>query len=645
MTPARFPFRLGQNRASGIPRVGDVRAAEARLRDQNLWSAYQSRRYRNFGRTQLTEGHQTLAEAVALMSLAVQAEGGPVPYDVQIEAALRMAVGQAVEMGTGEGKTYAIVLASAALAMNGEAVHVLTANDYLAERDANVARSARIRLGLACGHVGAGLPDPQRRQVYARDIVYATADQVAFDCLRDGLALQKHEASPLRHGRPPRPLNHRYGFALIDELDHLLIDEAVTPLALAEAAEGEESPDAKIVRLAAERAAELHAEAHWRQEASTRRIALTDEALAYLRERPLAPEIACQLRQPWPEYVRQAIQARQGFARDVDYVVRGREVWPIDLATGRLQPDRHWQRGLHQAIQCKEALPLTPPPQAVAQTTRMRFFSRYHQIAGCSGTLGEASGELKRVYGLDSHRIAPRVPSQLQIWPTAGFATAEQKWNAIVEETAACHQHGRPVLLGTESIRESQTLAHRLEQANLPVQLLNGVQSADEASVIARAGRRGAITIATDMAGRGTDIPLDEAAVAFGGLHVIVCTPRSSPRIDRQMIGRAGRQGQPGSARRFVSLEDPLIQEFSPWTRRAEWLPRALGPAGRRSERRFAQARAALLETENHDWAGRASHRLDERTRRPPWWLRKPQGRANQAGQPVQHHEPEGTGR
>lgn len=547
-----------------------------------------------------------LASQAAKTALAIE------PYAVQQQAAAVMASGGVAEMATGEGKTLSVAMAATALAASAQTVHVATANDYLAARDYEQFRPFYNYLGLSVGLCQANQTDNERRVAYGSEIVYGTADHFAFDHLRAVLRRRARMRMPL--GGRARELSEKYtalqGFGpkrcaiIVDEIDHILIDEADTPLILSIPHEDAQAIPVTVYAAAQAVAQRLESGRDWLLDPQTCRVTLTDRGrVAVLHHQPEAP-----LARPWFEYVQRAIEAAAVLERDIDYVVREQKIQLVDQATGRISMGRQWQDGLHQAVEQEEDLQPTAEYAAAAQITRWRFFQLYRQIAGCSGTAWDCRQELRSLYGLETTRIPLRRPSALQLDPPHFSATREAKFAAVIADVQRIHETGRPLLIGTRTIQDSKQLAEKLQQLRYRFCLLNGSQSEDEARVIAQAGHRSAITVATDLAGRGTDIKLTEQTLALGGLHVILAEPRHSRRLDRQLIGRAGRQGQPGSAKIFVSAEDKLITQHAPSLGRVllrrgpsslrgrETLWRAVVRAAERSEARRATIRRLLAE-------------------------------------------------
>ena len=502
-------------------------------------------------------------EAAALTVEAVRRVTGYTLYDVQIAGGLTLTAGGLAEMATGEGKTLTVALPCAAAALRGRQVHVATPSAYLAERDAEELRPVYELLGLSA----VLLPDRDaaaaKPAAYAADVVYGPGYEFGFDYLRDHAAARAFPTPPLGgqtlarlRGRPltpPPPVQSRRELSLIDEIDSVLLDEATTPLVLASTPEGE--PDVRAVRAAAARAGALLE----RQDFTVRGMQV-ELAEAIRRERP--PGVP--LRRPWWQEVRNALQARYVFRRDEHYVIREGDVALVDGNTGRVFEDRTWQAGLHQAVQWKEGLTVTAESVTAARVTRQRFAREYDAMTGLTGTASPAAREFRKLYGLPVVPIPRNRPNRREDRPTRYVASDAEMFRVVAEEAAAERQRGRPVLVGCRTIADSHAASAELAARGVPHCVLNGVQDRDEAELIAAAGEGGRVTVATHMAGRGTDIKPDEAALAAGGLHVLAAGRNRSQRVDRQLAGRAARQGQPGSSRFIVSAEDALLEEHEP---------------------------------------------------------------------------------
>ncbi|MFN0130240.1 MAG: hypothetical protein ACKV19_26555 [Verrucomicrobiales bacterium] len=487
-------------------------------------------------------------------------------YPEQIMGVLALEDGCLTEMATGEGKTLTIGLAAALAAWRGGPVHVITANDYLVERDARWLRDFYALCGLSVGFVTGQMNAAERRAGYRADVTYTTSKEVVADFLRDRLYLGRitePERRLIQRMRDPSRdpdvglVQRGLETAIIDEADHVLIDEAVTPLIISREAPGGELEDA--CRRAAEVAAGL----------SKGRDYVTDERWKDVELTPSAKHRLEALTMGFPgiwrnparreELVTTALTAREFFLRDHQYVIGsdGRIVI-VDEATGRVMPQRTWKQGLHQAIEAKEGLPLTPPTETLARLSFQRYFRLYPRLCGLTGTAREAAGEFWQTYRLPVVSIPPHRPSQRMRETDRVFATAEAKWACVVDLIRAARVVDQPVLAGTRSVEASEHLARLLEAAGVPFQLLNAVQHEREAAIVADAGQAGRVTIATNMAGRGTDIKLAVGVAGRGGLCVIATEAHESGRVDRQLFGRCARQGEPGRAQLVVSLEDEL---------------------------------------------------------------------------------------
>ena len=499
-----------------------------------------------------------LLEAFTVARSAIAIALGFAPHRQQLLAARVLLDNRLVEMATGEGKTAAIALAAAVAALARTPVHVITANDYLAQRDAAQLRPFFALLGLQVDCVTQPMEAAARRQAYACDITYCTAKELVFDYLRDGMArtadLSALEQRARRlEGEAPAsaPVLRGLCMALIDEADTVLIDEARMPLVLSQGSGSQ--PQEAFHRGALALARQLVEETDFRRGADGRRIELTPAGLHRMAQWPVASDALYGHRVHRQNALELALTALHVLRRDHDYVVRDGQVQLIDETTGRAAPGRAWSQGLHQLVELKEDLRPTQSNSTVTQITFQRFFPRYLRLAGASGTLGEARRELKAVYGLGVVLVPPRAPPRVARWPSRVFPDSNQLWQAVADSVAAVRESGRPVLVGTDSVAQSEALSAVLTARGLTHRVLNAKQDQDESELIAAAGEAGRITVATSMAGRGTDILLAPEVVAMGGLHVILCQHNASSRIDRQFAGRAGRQGQAGSSQALLA--------------------------------------------------------------------------------------------
>jgi preprotein translocase subunit SecA len=492
-------------------------------------------------------------------------------YDVQLMAGRVLLQGKLAEMETGEGKTLTATLPACTAALAGIPVHVITVNDYLVSRDAANMRPLYDYLGLSVGAITTDMDVTDRRAAYAADVTYCTNKQVAFDYLRDRAILRQAPGKLSLHAEKLHAGNTRLDqvlmrglcYAIVDEADSVLIDEAGTPLVISQAGQ-QLMADASYCHQALALAAQLNEDTDYRVTRNPRAVQLTEHGRSRLGK--LAPEAGGRwsLRAYREELVSQALVAQHLFVRDREYLVKDGRVMIIDEATGRVMPDRSWERGLHQMIEAREGCDITSPNEAYARLSYQRFFRRYLQLSGMTGTARETAGELNAVYGLKTIRIPTRRPSRLDHLPGRMFSSAECKWQTVIQRVRQLHGEARPVLVGTRTVADSEHLSMLLAQTGIPHQVLNARQDSNEAELVARAGRPGSVTIATNMAGRGTDIPLAPGVAQAGGLHVIAVEPNQTRRVDRQLFGRCARQGEPGSCEAIVSLQDAVIQRYIP---------------------------------------------------------------------------------
>ncbi|MHC5002726.1 MAG: preprotein translocase subunit SecA [Planctomycetota bacterium] len=588
-------------------------SADAGLGEQELRAALAATRDRfRLGQ----ERPDDVLRAVGLVREAAARAVGLRAHPVQVAAALAIHAGCIAEMATGEGKTLAASIAAVLAGWRGRGCHVLTFNHYLAERDAEAVRPTCTMCGLTVAHVEAAMTPDERRRAYLADVTYCTNQDVAADYLRDQLSLGRHHrlaavlldrlAGEDRTSGTPLVMRG-LASAIIDEADSILIDEAVTPLIISGDAPNAKRSEAYVT--AARVAARLEAGVHYLVDRQHGEIRLTRAGAASAEQSThvLGGVWAAPSRRE--ELVVQALVARELFARDQQYVIEDGDVVIVDESTGRLMPDRTWRGGLHEAIQAKEGLELTAPKETMARISFQRFFRMYGHLGGTTGTAWEARSELQQIYGLPVIVLPTHRPCRRHVAPDRVFLDERSKWSAVLEEIRAVHATGRPILVGTRSVASSEQLSARLIEAGLEHQVLNAVRHAEEATVVARAGERGRVTVATNMAGRGTDIKLGAGVADLGGLHVIATERHESGRIDRQLFGRAARQGDPGSAVAFASLDDEICRRYAPAALR--WLAhRRPGRAGavvtlaqRRAERLAARQRQEVLRTD--EWLDR----------------------------------------
>jgi preprotein translocase subunit SecA len=510
------------------------------------------------------------AECFAVVREAASRTIGQRHFATQLQGGYALLRGRLVEMATGEGKTFCATLPACTVALAGYPVHVITVNDYLAQRDADKMRPLYAFLGLDVGVVVQGMSRPDRRQAYAAAITYATNKELAFDYLRDRVALQGrgsrlHQSVRRLAGDEERDgavLRGLY-FAVVDEADSVFVDEARTPLILS--ASGDAAEEAEDGQAILEFARNLVQPDDYTCNPFEHAVRLTEAGLDKLDAFAEGRNGMWTSVRAREELLRQALTALHLFHRDQQYVVVEGKVQIVDESTGRVMPDRSWERGLHQLIELKEGVEPTPRRETLARLTYQRLFRRYVHLAGMTGTGSEVAREIRSVYGLDVVRVPLNKPSRRIDRGYTVFRTLAEKWEhvASVAERLA-REERRPVLIGTRSVEASEQVSAVLRQRALDHALLNAKQDADEAAVIAAAGQAGSITVATNMAGRGTDIELAPGVAERGGLHVILTEYHDSTRVDRQLVGRCGRQGDPGSCEAIVSLEDSIFEVCAP---------------------------------------------------------------------------------
>ncbi len=491
------------------------------------------------------------AEAFALVREAARRAIGLDPFPVQVVAGLAMARGRIAELPTGEGKTLAAVFPATLHGLEGRGVHVLTFNDYLARRDAAWMGPVYRMLGLSVGCVQEGMPPEQRRAAYRCDVTYLTAKEAGFDLLRDGLCIE-----------PEQQVHRPFHMALIDEADSILIDEARIPLVIAGAARDDRDGLFHLADLARR----LTPRIEFDTDSGKRNIFLTERGIMHV-ERELACDLFTGEGVVIQAALRNALHAEHLLRRDVDYIVRRGCVELVDELTGRVAENRHWPDGLQAAVEAKEGLGLSRGGSILGSISLQHLLRRYPRLCGMTATAASAADELWDIYGLRVVVVPPNRPCIRVDEGDLVFADRAARDRAVVAEIARVHRGARPILVGTASVEQSEQLAGMLQRMGIPCNVLNARNDECEAEVVAEAGDLGRVTISTNMAGRGTDIRLGgldernrDRVVALGGLFVIGTNRHESLRIDLQLRGRAGRQGDPGSSRFFISLEDPLVR-------------------------------------------------------------------------------------
>lgn len=563
--------------------------------------------------------HPNLPACLALVSEACIRSMAITPYPVQLMGATVLLQGRLAEMQTGEGKTLTAGLAACLAGVAGLPTHVVTVNDYLAERDAEKMRPLFEYFSLRVGTVIHGMSPDEKREAYACPIVYCTNKELVFDYLRDRVAMGGRVSLVQRqvqalHGEKSQPLMLRgLHFAIVDETDSILIDEARTPLILSEKAG--EPPDAKVYQQAIHLAAQLvegeHFVIHHRQQ----RVLLKKFGKEYVQKHSSALGGIWSIHHAREHLIVQALRALHLFIRDHHYLVSEETVQIIDEFTGRILDGRKWEQGLHQMIESKEGVPLSEPVQTLARITYQRFFCRYLRLSGMTGTAQEVKRELHNTYQLDLVVVPTHRPCRRHGLPTEVYPDEAAKWDGVRAMVINRQGQGHPVLIGTRSVQASEHLSRLLGQAGIAHRMLNARQDAEEASIVASAGQPGQVTVATNMAGRGTDIPLHHDIQAHEGLTVIMTEFHESARIDRQLIGRCARQGDPGLWIAMVSLDDSLFKHHGGWL--YKWLLQQNGLGSKIAGwqvdllRRYSQHRAERLNAKIRRETLRQDRQLD----------------------------------
>ena len=520
-----------------------------------------------------------LPEALAVCREAIRRTVGERAYDVQLTGAIALHQGMIAEMRTGEGKTLVATLSLYVNALTGEGAHLVTVNDYLARREPQWYGPALDLLGMRLGVIQNGgaaylysrepvseqssmehLVAVTRRDAYEADITYGTNNEFGFDYLRDNMVQTEADR-----------VQGRRHYAIVDEADSVLIDEARTPLIIS----GRQAEDLSLYPRFRALVPRLDRDVHYTIEERNRSVHLTEAGIEVLERGLGVDNIFSEENFRLTRYMEAALKAHIIFQRDRDYVVRDGQVIIVDEFTGRLMEGRRWSDGLHQAVEAKEGVQIQQESITYATITLQNFFRLYEKLAGMTGTAVTDAEEFHEIYKLDVLVIPTHRPMVRDDAPDLVYRSQREKFNAVVGEVMERHEEGRPVLVGTVSIEDSELIADLLRRRGVDHEVLNAKQHQREATIIARAGEPGAVTIATNMAGRGTDIKLGEGVAAAGGLHIIGTERHESRRVDNQLRGRSGRQGDPGSSRFFVSFEDDIMRRFAP-----DWLPNVMSKLG-----------------------------------------------------------------
>jgi preprotein translocase subunit SecA len=516
-----------------------------------------------------------LPEAFGLVCVAAKRTIKLRPFDVQLAGGVVLHDGAIAELATGEGKTLVASLPVFLNALAGKGVHVTTVNDYLAARDAEWMSPIYTSLGLTVGVLQMQMPDPNRVQAYRSDVTYGTASEFGFDFLRDRLKISgnKGQAAPFwapwtnaqNYNAPLDPKVQRdHHYAIVDEADNIFIDEARTPLIISAPTRPATAEESVVYQWADGVAKNMIRDKHFTLDEKKQKIELTDEGrqVARYANPPVGPHSHAM--DKLHEHIERGLHAHFRFRRDQHYMIEKEKVVIIDEYTGRRMPDRHWREGLHQAVEAKERVPVTHAADHAAQITFQSYFKLYKKLAGMTGTAKQNFWELRRVYKLWVVTVPTNRPVIRQQWTDRVFPTEDAKFRAVVDEVVRLRDLGRPVLIGTRSVEKSEKLSALLHQIGIEHQVLNARFHEREAQIVALAGQRGRVTIATNMAGRGTDIKPDPEVTEAGGLHVLGTERHEARRIDRQLAGRSGRQGDLGSCQFFLALDDELLEGLGP---------------------------------------------------------------------------------
>jgi preprotein translocase subunit SecA len=531
-----------------VPLVDEVNAFEQsieKLSDDELRAKTGEFRQRLANEEPLDD---LLPEVFAVVREASLRVLGMRPFDMQVIGGIVLHQGTIAEMKTGEGKTLVATMPIYLNALTGRGVHLVTVNDYLASRDSEWMGKIYRFLGLNVGCIVHGLDDRERREAYLADVTYGTNNEFGFDYLRDNMKFRIEEM-----------VQRDLHYAIVDEVDSILIDEARTPLIISGPAEKSTELYYRINRIIPQ----LHAEAHYTKEEKSRTVALNEEGVART-ENLLGVENLYDPRNiDMLHHVQQALRAHTLFKRDVDYIVKGGQVIIVDEFTGRIMPGRRYSEGLHQALEAKENVKIENENQTLASITFQNYFRMYDKLAGMTGTAETEAAEFAKIYKLEVVVIPTDKKMIRTDYPDCIYRTEKEKFRAVVEEIKELNEVGQPVLVGTVSIEKSERLSEMLKRQGVPHHVLNAKHHEKEAEIVAQAGQPGTVTISTNMAGRGTDIVLGQGVVGKGGLHILGTERHEARRIDNQLRGRSGRQGDPGSSRFYLSLEDDLMRIFA----------------------------------------------------------------------------------
>ena len=488
-----------------------------------------------------------LPEAFAAVREASTRVLGLRPFDVQLIGGMVLHQGKIAEMKTGEGKTLVATMPAYLNALSSEGVHIVTVNDYLAKRDTQWMGGIYRFLGLTVDTILHGLDDDQRRRAYAADITYGTNNEFGFDYLRDNMKFALSDY-----------VQRDFNYAIVDEVDSILIDEARTPLIISGPAE----ESTQLYYALNQVARQLKREQDFTVDEKARSVLITEDGVAHAEKLVRLDNLYDPRNIEVLHHLNAALKAHNLFKRDADYIVKEGQVIIVDEFTGRLMPGRRYSDGLHQALEAKEGVKIENENQTLATITFQNYFRMYKKLAGMTGTADTEAEEFKKIYNLEVMVIPTHKTMIRADYPDVIYKTGDEKFRAVVEEIKECHDIGQPVLVGTTSIEKSEHLSRLLKREGIQHEVLNAKHHEKEAEIVAHAGQHGMVTIATNMAGRGTDIVLGQGVVEVGGLHILATERHEARRIDNQLRGRSGRQGDPGTSRFYLSLEDDLLRIF-----------------------------------------------------------------------------------
>jgi preprotein translocase subunit SecA len=522
----------------------------------------------NFKLDRVKKDKKLLHNAMAIVCEASYRSLGIRPYEVQVLGALSMYRNFIIQMYTGEGKTLTAGLTAVLYGWSGNPCHVVTSNDYLAKRDSQELSTLYSLCEVSVGFIESEMNNDERKGIYKKNIVYATSNNILADFLRDqmvndnaynfnGLLLQH-----LKQEKNQEQVLQGLHTIIVDEADSLLADEAIVPLIIS--IPKENRPLKNTISAAKELSRILEEGKHYKVNKKYEEVVLTEDGEVYIEELSHSLDALWKSKKRREYLVTQAIVAKVFYLNGTHYVIQDDKLVIVDEKTGRLMPDRSWGNGLHQAIEAKEGIELSDPTETHIKMSFQRFFRLYKNICGMSGTLQGLSRELWHIYDLLVLKIPKRIPNNYLKYKEKIVRSQSEKWQVVVEEVLKIHQTKQPILIGTRSIKDSEKLSEKLKKHSISHQVLNALYHDSEAEIIAKAGELGMVTIATNMAGRGTDIKVPEESIDVGGLHVIATERHTSERIDKQLFGRTARKGQPGSVQQIVSLEDELFSKNAP---------------------------------------------------------------------------------